>query len=35
VGHFFPGEVMTSENHGAPLTYAYLGFTYRFKIEHE
>jgi hypothetical protein len=34
VGHFFPGEVMTSEKHGAPLTYAYLGFTYRFKIEH-
>ena len=35
VGHFFPGEVMTSENHGAPLTYAYLGFTCtRFKVEH-
>ena len=34
VGHFFPGELMTSENHGAPLTYAYLGFTYRFKMEH-
>jgi Alginate export len=34
VGHFFPGELMTSEKHGAPLTYAYLGFTYRFKIEH-
>jgi len=34
VGHFFPGEVMTSEKHGAPLTYAYLGLTYRFKIEH-
>ena len=34
VGHFFPGELMTSENHGAPLTYAYLGFTYRFKVEH-
>jgi hypothetical protein len=34
VGHFFPGEVMTSENHAAPLTYAYLGFTYRFKVEH-
>jgi Alginate export len=35
VGHFFPGEVMTSEKHGAPLTYAYLGFTYRFKVEHD
>lgn len=34
VAHFFPGEVMTSENHRAPLTYVYLGFTYRFKIEH-
>lgn len=34
VGHFFPGELMTSENHGAPLSYAYLGFTYRFKVEH-
>jgi hypothetical protein len=34
VGHFFPGELLTSENHGAPLTYAYLGFTYRFKLEH-
>jgi len=35
VGHFFPGELMTSEKHGAPLTYAYLGFTYRFKIGRE
>jgi hypothetical protein len=34
VGHFFPGELMTSENHGVPLTYAYLGFTYRFRVEH-
>jgi hypothetical protein len=34
VGHFFPGAVMTHAAHGAPLTYAYLGFTYRFKIEH-
>jgi len=34
IGHFFPGELMTSEKHGAPLTYAYLGFTYRFKVEH-
>ena len=34
VGHFFPGELMTTEKHGAPLTYAYLGFTYRFKVEH-
>jgi hypothetical protein len=34
VGHFFPGEVMTSSKHGAPLTIAYLSFTYRFKLEH-
>lgn len=34
VGHFFPGELMTSEKHGAPQTYAYLGFTYRFKVEY-
>jgi len=34
VGHFFAGELMTSEKHGAPLTYAYLGFTDRFKVEH-
>jgi len=34
VGHFFPGEVMTSGKHGAPLTYAYVGFTYRFEVEH-
>jgi hypothetical protein len=34
VGHFFPGEMMTTKKHGAPLTYAYLGFTYRFKIQY-
>jgi hypothetical protein len=34
VAHFFPGELMTSEGHGAPLTYAYVGFTYRFKAEY-
>ena len=32
VGHFFPGAVMTSAHHGAPLTVAYLEFTYRFKV---
>jgi len=32
VGHLFPGEVMTHGAHGAPLTLAYLGFTYRFKV---
>jgi Alginate export len=34
VGHFFPGEVMTSAHHGAPLTLAYFSLTYRFKIGH-
>ncbi len=32
VGHLFPGELMTHDAHGAPLTLAYLGFTYRFKV---
>jgi hypothetical protein len=31
-GHFFPGSVMTHNAHGAPLTLAYLSFTYRFKV---
>jgi hypothetical protein len=34
VGHFFPGAVMTNSAHGAPLTLAYLQFTYRFRITH-
>ena len=34
VGHFFPGYVMTSAGHGAPLTLAYLQFTYRFRVGH-
>lgn len=33
VGHFFPGAVMTSSKHGAPLTLAYLQLTYRFKLD--
>jgi hypothetical protein len=32
-GHLFPGGLMTHDGHGAPLTLAYLGFTYRFKAE--
>jgi hypothetical protein len=35
VGHFFPGEVVTSTAKHAPLTYAYIGFTYRFKMQHD
>jgi hypothetical protein len=34
VGHFFPGEVMTSSAHGAPLTIGYFQLTYRFKVDH-
>jgi Alginate export len=34
VGHFFPGYVMTSTGYGAPLTLAYLQFTYRFRVDH-
>jgi len=33
VGHLFPGNVMTHNAHGAPLTLAYLGFTYRFRVD--
>jgi hypothetical protein len=32
VGHFFPGQIMTQNGHGAPLTISWLQFTYRFKI---
>ncbi len=31
VGHFFPGQVMTSVRRGSPLTLTYLQFTYRFR----
>ena len=32
VGHFFPGSVMTSSDHGAPLTLGYFQLTYRFSL---
>jgi hypothetical protein len=32
VGHFFPGSLMSANNHGAPLTYSYFGITYRFSV---
>jgi hypothetical protein len=35
VGHFSPGTVMRENAHGAPLTLAYFGLTYRFKISHK
>ncbi|HEX4319421.1 MAG TPA: alginate export family protein [Acidobacteriaceae bacterium] len=33
VGHFSPGDLMTANSHGAPLTLSYLSFTYRFRVE--
>jgi len=33
VGHFFPGEIMTHNGQGAPLTISWLQLTYRFKME--
>jgi hypothetical protein len=35
VGHFSPGTVMWENAHGAPLTLAFLGLTYRFKVNGE
>jgi hypothetical protein len=32
LGHFFPGSLMSANNHGAPLTYSYFGITYRFSV---
>jgi hypothetical protein len=32
VGHFFPGQIMTHNGSGAPLTISWLEFTYRFKM---
>jgi hypothetical protein len=32
VGHFSPGAAMRENAHGAPLTLAYFGLTYRFKV---
>jgi hypothetical protein len=32
VGHFFPGSLMSANDHGAPLTYSYFGITYRFRV---
>lgn len=34
IGHFFPGQAMTTSGHGAPLTLAYLQFTYRWRVTH-
>ena len=32
VGHFFPGQIMTHNDHGAPLTISWLQLTYRWKM---
>jgi hypothetical protein len=32
VGHFFPGLLMTENQHGTPLTIAYLALTYHFQF---
>jgi hypothetical protein len=32
VGHFFPGQIMTHNGSGTPLTISWLQFTYRFKM---
>lgn len=32
-GHFFPGQIMTHNNHGSPLTISWLQFTYRFRMK--
>jgi hypothetical protein len=32
VGHFFPGGLMSANNHGAPLTYLFFGITYRLSV---
>jgi hypothetical protein len=32
VGHFFPGSLMSANNHGALLTYSFVGITYRFRV---
>jgi hypothetical protein len=34
VGHFSSGTLMRENAHGAPLTLAYYGLTYRFKVNH-
>jgi hypothetical protein len=33
VGHFFPGQIMTKNSPGTPLTISWLQFTYRFKMK--
>jgi hypothetical protein len=35
VGHFSPGTLMRQNAHGPPLTLAYFGLTYKFKVNHK
>jgi hypothetical protein len=32
VGHFFPGSLMTENQHGTPLTIAYLALTHHVQV---
>ena len=34
-GHFSPGTLMRENSHGAPLTLAYFGLTYKFNFNHK
>jgi hypothetical protein len=34
VGHLSSGTLLRENSHGAPLTLAYFGLTYRFKVDH-
>jgi hypothetical protein len=35
VGHLSSGTLLRENSHGAPLTLAYFGLTYRFKVDHK
>jgi len=35
IGHFSPGTLMRGNSHGAPLTLAYFGLTYKFNVGHK
>jgi hypothetical protein len=35
LGHLSPGTLMAENKHGAPLTLAYCGLTYRFNVKHK
>lgn len=35
VGHLFPGSLLLQNKHGPAETLGYLGFTYRFRVDHD